>query len=86
MVHCISYKASMRAKQCLCFNNNVIIWHQSAVGSMAVDLLLLIPCFMYHPLFVRILCLVLFSYALHNVISNFAIIMTSMVALPYLSF
>ena len=24
MIHCISYEASMRAKQCLCFNKNII--------------------------------------------------------------
>ena len=34
------------------------IWRHAAVGSMAVDLLLLFPFFMYHPLFVRVLCLV----------------------------
>ena len=38
-------------------------------------LLLLIYCFMYFPLFMEVLCLSLFCYALHCVHSSFAIIL-----------
>ena len=48
---------------------------QAAVGSKAVVLLLLIYCSMYFPLFVGVLCLSLFCYALLCVHSSFAIIL-----------
>ena len=49
----------------------------AAVRSQAVDLLLLIHCFMYLPLFVGVLCLVLFWSALVCVLStSFANILT----------
>ena len=43
--------------------------------SKAVVLLLLINCLMYFPLFVGVLCLSLFCYALLCVHSSFAIIL-----------
>ena len=48
---------------------------QAAVHSKAVGLLLLIYCLMYFPLFVGVLCLSLFCYALLCVHSSFAIIL-----------
>ena len=47
----------------------------AAVGSGAVLLLLLIYCLMYFPLFVGVLCLSLFCYALLCVRSSFAIVL-----------
>ena len=62
----------------------------AAIGcSKAVVLLLLNYCFMYLPLFVMVLCLFLFWYALLFVLSSFAIILTrkrELVALLLLSF
>ena len=49
--------------------------NQKAVLSKAAVLLLLIYCLMYFPLFVRVLCLYLFCYALLCVHSSFAIIL-----------
>ena len=52
-------------------------------------MLLLIYCFMYLPLFGRVLCWSLFWYALLYVLSSFAIILTrkrGLVALLLLSF
>ena len=49
---------------------------QAAFRSKAVFLLLMIYYFMYTPSFVEALCWSLFRYALLNVLSNFAIILT----------
>ena len=60
-----------------------------AVRSKAVVLLLLIHCLMFFPLFVGILCLSLFCYALFCVLSSFAIISKrkrNLVALLLLSY
>ena len=60
-----------------------------AVRSKAVVLLLSIYCLMYFPLFVGVLCLSLFCYALLCVHSGFVIILKSMrklVALLLLSY
>ena len=54
MMHCICYDAFMRPKQFLCLNPVA----STAVHTKAVDLLLLIYCFMYLPLSVGVLCLV----------------------------
>ena len=57
--------------------------------SEAVVLLLLIYCLMYFPLFVGVLCLCLFCYALPCAISSFAIILKrkrKLVALLLLSY
>ena len=48
---------------------------EAAVRSKAVVLMLLIYCLMYFPLFVEIMCLSLFCYALLCVHSIFAIIL-----------
>ena len=59
------------------------------MASKAVVLLLLIYCLMYFPLFVGILCLSPFSYALLCVHSSFAIILkrkrklVALLLLPY---
>ena len=61
----------------------------AAVRSKAVVLLLLIYCLMYFPLFVGVLCLYLFCYALLCVLSHFAIILKrkrKVVALLLLSY
>ena len=61
----------------------------AAVGSKAVVLLLLIYYLMYFPLFVEVLCLSLFCYALLCVHSSFAIILKrkrELVALLSLSY
>ena len=62
---------------------------QAAVCSKAAVLLLLIYCLMYFPLFVDVLCLSLFCYALICVHSSFAIILKrkrKLVALLLLSY
>ena len=62
---------------------------RAAVCSKAVVLLLLIYCLMYFPLFVGILCLSLFCYALLCFHSSFAIILKrkrKLVALLLLSY
>ena len=48
---------------------------EAAVCSKAVVLVLLIYCLMYFPLFVEVLCLPLFCYALFCIHSSFAIIL-----------
>ena len=48
---------------------------QAAVRSKAVVLLLFVYCLMHFPLFVGVLCLSLFCYALRCVHSSFAIIL-----------
>ena len=61
----------------------------ASVRSQAVALLLLIYCLLHSPLFVRVLCLSLFWYALLCVISIFAIILKrkrELVALLLLSY
>ena len=66
--------------------------HQGIVcadSSKAVVLLLLIYCLMYFPLFVGVLCLCLFCYALLCVQSSFAIILKrkrKLIALLLLSY
>ena len=62
---------------------------KAAVRSKVVVLLLLIYCLMYFPLFVGVLCLSLFCYALLCVLSSFAIILKrkrKLVALLVLSY
>ena len=62
---------------------------KAAVPSKGVVLLLLIYCLMYFPLFVGVLCLSLFCYALLSVHSSFAIILKKkrkLVALLFLSY
>ena len=62
---------------------------KAAVRSKAVVLLLLISCLMYFPLFMGVLCLYLFCYALLCVHSSFAIILKrkrKLVALLLLSY
>ena len=69
------------------FKSSLVAW--AAVGSKAVVLLLLIYCLMYFPLFVGVLCLYLFCYALLCVHSSFAIILKKkrkLVALLLLSY
>ena len=92
MIHCISWKASMRAEHFLYFNNSRVQGEdlalvkciypaplppvaQAAVRSKTVVLLLFIYCLMYFPLFVVVLCLYLFCYALLCVYSSSAIIL-----------
>ena len=61
----------------------------AAVRSKVVVLLLLIYCLMYFPLYVGVLCLYLFCYALLCVYSSFAIILKrkrKLVALLLLSY
>ena len=61
----------------------------AAVHSGAMVLLLLIYCSMYLPLFVGVLCLAMFWYALLCVLSSFAIILKrkrELVALLLLSY
>ena len=62
---------------------------EAAARSKAVVLLLLIHCLMHLPLFVGVLCLSLFCYALLCVHSSFAIILKrkrKLVALLLLSY
>ena len=54
MMHCIGYDDFMRPMQFLCLNPVA----STAVHTEAVNLLLLIYCFMYLPLSVCVLCLV----------------------------
>ena len=80
----------MRAKQfCVLTKTESMskIWRRSK----AVVLLLLIYCLKYFPLFVGVLCLILFRYLLHVlcVLSSFAIILKrkrKLVALLLLSY
>ena len=51
----------------------------TVVRSKAVILLVLIYCLMYFPLFVGVLCLSLFCYALLCVLSSFAVCFASIV-------
>ena len=48
----------------------------AAVDSKGVVLLLVIHCFMYHPLFVGVPFWTLFWFALLNGLSSFAIVLT----------
>ena len=62
---------------------------KAAVHSKAMVLVLLIYCLMYFPLFVVVLCLSLFCYALLCVHSSFAVILKrkkKLVALILLSY
>ena len=89
-IHCISEEVSMLAKQFRVLTatesraNLALVKciyppppHVAyvAVHSKAVVLLLLLYCLMYFPLFVGVLCLSLFCYALLCVHSSFAIIL-----------
>ena len=59
---------------------------KAAVRSKAMVLFLLIDCLMYFPLFVRVLCLTLFCYALLCAYSSFAIILKRKIKLVALFF
>ena len=62
---------------------------KATVRSKAVVLLLLFYCLMYFPLFVGVLCLSLFCFAVLCVLSSFAIILKrkrKLIALQLLSY